>query len=94
MLSRLCSREGVKATPSDSHEELQVKNRETEKLEDDADVFEREQMALDTKWKFIGDCAFLLTNEEHTDSSQKFDNVEVNNVDQRKRYILYTVHNA
>ena len=83
MLSRLCSREGVKSAPSDNHEELQVKNRETEKLENDEDfgeLFKKEK--LDSKWKFIGDTAFLLTEDEND-----FDNVEVNNVDQRKRYL-------
>ena len=79
MLSRLCSREGVKAAPGDNHEEILTRKCVTEsKLEDDCDVFEREQLEQKANWKFIGDCAFLLSEEEsEKNAPQVFDNVSI-----------------
>ena len=85
MLSRLVSRDGVKASAKDwEKEEICPEAVESEKLEDDEDVFEEEHLKLDTKWKFIGDCAFLLPDEEA--ANKTFNNVEAPaQVDHRKR---------
>ena len=84
MLSRLSS-QGLKAAPSDSHEELQIHTNFKEKLEDDQDVFQRDEIIKDAKWKFIGDSAFLLPTdvEIKNEKNQTFDNVS--NIEPRKR---------
>ena len=92
MLSRLVSRDGVKASVKDAHEEILPEAPEAEKLEDDQDVFEENDLDsiknLDTRWKFIGDCAFLIPENEDVENT-KFNNVEAPaQIDQRKRYRL------
>jgi len=77
-LSKL-SADGIRTKSADVCEEIH-KNREKEEiLENDSDLFENESDSNsnpNSKWKFIGDCAFLLNEKEAepVDNTQRTEN--------------------
>ena len=79
---------GIKNKSSQDVVEELHKSEEEEKLENDEDLFEPQMSQLShSKWKFIGDCAWLMPTEDN--GNMIVNNTEPDGRPSRKRYGPY-----